>query len=250
MRQPPRSVDPSVAFQKHRAQLRVPDRIPDQREALRQVLARVTEEAAVSQQVPSSPSPPVTTIPLPSVVGEKDRRLCEAWDALGPDQRAALRVAEALGSQSNRHFIGLGLGCVLPAACLPGILLGLCMRRGGFWTAGLIVVCLGSLWWSEVQANRALARFRTRLGDADLKVALAMDHPGRYLEALEKLEAAELAGWELLRGEFQMERPYSHRRERLCARLGFTRSCLQDHVCPGTPAATQKDIDGAVAEAT
>lgn len=217
--------DRNEAFNRHMARLRAPRRVPEQRDALRRAILDLAEEASVSPP-PPLPTPHTRALDagLTPAQREKNRILCDAWDELDPVQRAALRIAESMMRQSAGSPDDALRGCLMFGVCgLPAAWM-LLNRTGGLWGVAAAAGALVGFCWMSVDARRTARRQQERLEAADLQVALAMDHAGRYLDALAKLEAAELAGWELLRGEVRMERPFTRRRERLCARLGFSRS--------------------------
>jgi hypothetical protein len=216
-------VDTGITFELHQAPLQVPEQVSQHREGIRQAIAQLTEEAAQPRTQPSSSVLQLIISTLSPAVREKDRILCAAWDTLGPDQRAALQVAACLSLQRTPGETQPWLA-VLGQFLLPLALAGCVVTGyGGVWIAlPAAAYLLWSLWRQFLHSYTDLPCIE-HLEAANLKVALAMDHPGLYLEALERLEAAELAGWEALRGEVRMARPHSHRRKQLYRRLGFTR---------------------------
>lgn len=228
-----RRSDTNSVLRSRIARLPAPERVPHDREGLRRTIAEVTAGAAGVNIAGPAEDPGLVLRPPSEAQQEKDRILCEAWESLASDQQAALRVA--LGLIFQRGVLAKDAGTTL-TRCRAGA--GCFLSMAGFgvlsWmvfahldhslTVWLIVaVSWWCLWRQAAPESPFDPWLHAREEDADLQVALAMDDPGRYLDALDTMARAEFAGWEALRGEGRMSLDFTRRRNRLCERLGFAR---------------------------
>ncbi len=228
--------DSNLVLHSRIGRLPVPDPLPRDREGLRRAIAEVTAAAARVGAVEPIDDSELVLLPRSEAQREKDRILCEAWERLAQDQQAALRAALGLsrrrslpvdGTEGFRTRCRFATGCFLWLVGL-GVLSCLAIAHPTHpLTPCIAVAAMVWLFWRRAFPGGPFEQWlHAREEDADLQVALALDDPGHYLDALDAMARAEFAGWEALRGEARMPLDFTRRRNRLCERLGFAQPVI------------------------
>ncbi len=140
-------------------------------EALRPLVQRLTQEIRTAGPIMLPAAPDME----------------KALTQLAPDQQAALHLAETLSpSRTVDPQRELENSIIFGLLCIAG---GVTIARSSFWAVFAVSGALyASTWVWEGIARIRVRRIAQAIGHTDLRVALAMDDPRRFVAALGEME--------------------------------------------------------------